>query len=331
MKTKAKKKLSRVCSFSMIVIFCMAIFVVQAKAEYPDQQIRYVLHVKPGGATDVLARKLAAGMRKEIGQTVVVENRPGGKSALQMAALTKAKPDGYTIGSVTASHIGAFNKTLKRYDIDSIDWVARIVIDPYLIAIRADSPIKSLKELVKFVKQNPGELKVAGFYDGSGGHIAWEIFAKIAGIKRKDIKWIPYKSVKQAVVAVLGGHSDVTVSYVGLTREYVTTGKLRILGIMADKAPELMPDIPTYKEAGFDVDTGWQQFRGIIAPKGMDADKKARLAKIIEKVMEQPDFKEYLSNAQLNYGFMGPDEFNEFVQKQNVITKNWLKALGLLK
>ncbi len=331
MKPINRKKFFGVCFVAMLVILSLVFAAVPVKAEYPDGQIKYILHVKPGGATDVLARKLAAGMKKEIGQTVVVENRPGGKSALQMAALTKAAPDGYTIGSVTASHIGAFNKSLKRYDINSIDWIARMVIDPNLIAIKADSPIKSLKELVAFVKKNPGELKVAGFADGSSGHIAWEIFAHKAGVERKNIKWIPYGSTKEAVTAVLGGHSDVTVSYVGLTREYVKTGRLRILGIMADKAPELMPDIPTFKEAGFDVDTSWQQFRGIIAPKGMSADKKARLAKLIKKVMEQPDFKEYMTNAQLNYGYMGPDEFNAFVQKQNVLTQKWLKKLGLVK
>jgi tripartite-type tricarboxylate transporter receptor subunit TctC len=301
-----------------------------AAEEYPDRQIRYVLHVKPGGATDVLARKLAAGLQDELGQTIVVENRPGGRSAKQMAVLTKAKPDGYTVGSVTASHISAFNKSLKRYNIDSIDWVARIVVDPYLIAIGAENPIQSIKELVDFVKSNPGELKVAGFSEGSGGHVAWEIFAHTAGFERKDIKWIPYDSVKQAVTAVLGGHADITISYVGLVRGHVETNKLRVLGIMADAAPELMPDIPTFKEAGYDVDTGWQQFRGIIAPKGMPADRKARLAAAIETVMATPDFKKYLNDAQLNYGFMGPEEVRTFAEQQNVLTLDWLTKLGLV-
>jgi len=331
MKAVNKKKYFGVCGIALLVVLSWVFTAVPVMAEYPDGQIKYILHVKPGGATDVLARKTAAGLQKEIGQTIVVENRPGGKSALQMAALVKAEPDGYTIGSVTASHISNFNKSLKRFSIDSVDWVVGMVVDPYLIAIKSDSPIQSLKELVAFVKKNPGELKVAGFADGSGGHVAWEIFADKAGIERKNIKWIPYGGVNEAVTAVLGGHSDVTVAYVGLTREYVKTGRLRILGIMADKAPELMPDIPTFKEAGFDVDTSWQQFRGIIAPKGMSADKKIRLARLVKKVMAQPDFKEYMTNAQLNYGYMEPDEFTSFVQKQNVATQTWLKKLGLVK
>lgn len=309
----------------------LAFIATPVQAEYPDKQIRYILHVKPGGATDVLARKFAAGLQTEINQNVIVENRPGGKSAKQMAVLTTADADGLTFGSVTASHISAFSKSLKRYDIDSVEWVARMVVDPYLIAINADSSFKSLKDLVTYVKKNPGKLTVAGFSEGSGGHIAWEIFANKAGISKKDIKWIPYGSVKKAVTAVLGGHADATVSYVGLVRDHVTTNKLRVLGIMADKAPELMPDIPTFKEAGYDVDTSWQQFRGLIAPKGMSKDKQKKLAALVKKVMSTDAFKKYMNDAQLNYGFMGPDEFSAFSKKQDVSTKGWLKKLGLVK
>lgn len=316
---------------NLLAIFLVVLFASRANSQYPEEQIRYIVHVQPGGAADVLARKLAAGLRDELGQNIIVENRPGGRSARQMAVLTRADADGYTIGSVTASHIVAFNQFLARYDIDSIEWVARLVVDPYVIAVGAESPIKSLRDLVAFVQENPGELQVAGFYDGSGGHIAWEIFANVAGISRRDVRWIPYDSVNQAVTAVLGGHADVTVSYVGLVRGHVTTSRLRVLGIMADEPPELLPDIPTFRQAGFDVDTSWQQFRGLVAPKGMPADHKARLAAAVENVMAQTNFQQYLTDAQLNYGFMGPEQFEAFVQRQNVSAQDWLKELGLME
>ncbi|MFC6674209.1 Bug family tripartite tricarboxylate transporter substrate binding protein [Marinobacterium aestuariivivens] len=302
-----------------------------AAAEYPDEDIRYVLHVSPGGSTDVLARKLAAGLQERLGVNVIVENRPGGKSAMQMAALTKSEPDGYTIGSVTASHISDFKQSSGRYDIDSVDWIARIVVDPYVIAINSDSPIGSLKELVAYTKQNPGQLKVAGFSNGSGGHVAWEIFAREAGIEAGDIKWIPYDSVKGAVTAVLGAHADVTVSNIGLVRAHVLSNDIRVLGIMADERAELLPDVPTFAEAGYDVDTSWQQFRGLIAPKGMPQELQQKLAADVKQVMETPEFKSYLTSAQMNYGFMTPDQFTLFAQKQGKATNQWLEELGLKK
>lgn len=301
-------------------------------ADYPEKDIRYVLHVSPGGSTDVLARKLVPGLQEELGVNVVVENRPGGQTAMQMADLTRSDPDGYTLGSVTATHISKMHLLFKdRYDIDSVDWVARLVVDPYLITVNNDSPFQSLQALDDFVEQNPSEITVAGFANGSGGHVAWEIFAESAGIENQDIKWVPYESVKDAVTAVLGGHADLTVANVGMVRGQVQAGNLRVLGIMADERADLLPEAPTFKEAGYDVDTSWQQFRGIIGPKGMPMARKQKLASAIKKVMATQEFQDYLTSAQLNYGFMPPKEFAQFAQKQNEATLAWLERLGLMK
>lgn len=116
-----------------------------ARADFPDKPIRYLLHVSPGGATDVMARKLAIAMEKILGVPLVVENKPGGRGATQLAELAAAKPDGYTIGAVTSTHIGAFNQTLKQYKVDSFDWIARLVNEPYLIVVNKDSKITSMR------------------------------------------------------------------------------------------------------------------------------------------------------------------------------------------
>ncbi|MFC6674180.1 tripartite tricarboxylate transporter substrate binding protein [Marinobacterium aestuariivivens] len=300
-------------------------------AGYPERDLRYILHVQPGGATDILARKLAAGLQDRLGVNVIVENRPGGKSARQMAVLTKSDPDGYTIGAVTASHISDFNQSSGRYGVDSIEWLAGLVLDPYLIAIDGESPVQSLKELVAFAKQNPGELKVAGFSRGSGGHVAWEIFSQSAGLESGDVRWVPYDSVSSAVTAVLGGHVDVTIAHVNLVRSHVLLKDIRVLGIMADERAELLPDVPTFAEAGFNIDTSWQQFRGVIAPKGTPLEVQQKLAAEIRLVMATPEFSRFLESAQLNYGFMTPGEFARFARKQDQATKFWLEHLGILK
>lgn len=303
-----------------------------AMADYPEEDIRYVLHVSPGGSTDVLARKLVPGLQEELGVNIVVENRPGGQTAMQMADLTRSDPDGYTLGSVTATHISKMHLLFKdRYDVDSVDWIARLVVDPYLITVNSDSPFQNLQALDDHIAQNPGEITVAGFANGSGSHVAWEIFAESAGIESQDIKWVPYESVKDAVTAVLGGHADLTVANVGMVRGQVQAGNLRVLGIMADERADLLPEVPTFKEAGYDVDTSWQQFRGIIGPKGMPMERKQKLAAAIKKVMETQEFQDYLTSAQLNYGFMPPKEFAQFANQQDQATQAWLERLGLMK
>ncbi|MPZ39998.1 MAG: hypothetical protein GEU95_18465 [Rhizobiales bacterium] len=302
-----------------------------AAAAFPEKPIHYVLHVSPGGATDVLARVLATALEKQLGQTVVVENRPGGSGARQMAALEKGPNDGHVIGAVTASHIAIFQQRLKEYNIDSVEWVAQMVVDPYLFAASPNAKFQSLEELAAYAKANPGKVKIAGFELGSGGHIAWEILSASMGLPRDAIIYVPYRSVKDGIVATLGGHADFSIGYVDLVLPYATTNKLNVIGVMSDKRSDLLPNAPTIKEAGFDADTDWQQFRGIIAPKGTPPDRQQALAEAIRKAMETPEFKKYVKDAQLMPEFRGPGAFRAFVKKQDDLTRDWLQKLKLAK
>jgi tripartite-type tricarboxylate transporter receptor subunit TctC len=317
---------------SWVTLAAALAFAWSAQAQqYPDHPIHYMLHVSPGGATDVMARKLGNGLERVLGQPVVVENRPAGRGAAQMAEITGAKPDGYTLGSVTNTHIGGFNQTLKQYNIGSVDWIAKLVQEPYLYVVNKDSPIKSLGDLAGAIKSKGGGFVVAGFVRGSGSHLAWEMFAKAAGFPSRNVNWVPYDSVGDAVTAVLGKHGEVTIAYLDLVKDHVEAGNLRVIGVMAVKRLDQLPDVPTFREQGFDVDTSWQQFRGVIGPKGLPADIKDKLVKSIEQVMNSDDMKKYMSESNLVYDFMGPAEFTAYAEQQDRITKDWMKTLGLVK
>jgi tripartite-type tricarboxylate transporter receptor subunit TctC len=294
---------------------------------YPSQQINYILHVQPGGATDIMARRLAEAIQNETGQTVVVENRPGGSGARQMAVLTRAEPDGYTIGSVTSSHFGMFAQT-GQFDIDDVEWACSLVLDPFLLAMRSDSGIDSMQELVDRARENPGQLSVAGFGEGSGGQIAWKMFEESAGLTNDEIVWVPYDSVGDAVVAVLGGHNDVAIAYVDLVRQHVEAGTLQVIGIHADETPEALEGVPTYTEAGFDIDTSWQQMRGIIMPPGTPLDVQQQFCDVVERAMQSDDFRRYLVDAELIVGFRGPEGFAGLAQQQDQLTRDWLERLN---
>lgn len=296
-----------------------------------DHPIRYLLHVSPGGATDVMARKLSNELQKLNGMVFVVENRPGGRGASEMTELKRAAPDGTTIGSVTNTHIASFHQTLKQYSVDKVDWIARLVSEPYLFVVRKDSPIHSMQDLVKAIKADPGQFIAAGFVRGSGSHIAWEMFMHAANLPSNSVNWIPYDSVGDGVTAVLGGHGSVTVAYVDLVKDHVTAGNLRVIGVMTDKRLEELPDVPTLKEQGLDVPTTWTQWRGIIGPSGMPDDVKQKLANAVEKAMNSDDIKKYIHDSSLVYDFEGPAQFTQFAKEQDKITVDWLTKLGFIK
>lgn len=300
-----------------------------ARAEYPERPISYILHVSPGGATDIMARKLASSLEKILGQPLPVENKAGGRGAAQLADLRKAKPDGYTIGSVTSTHIGAFNQTLKQYDIDSFDWIARLVNEPYLVVVRNDSKLKTMKDLVDAANAKPGGVVMAGFVRGSGGHFAWEIMAKAANLESNKVRWVPFDSVGDAVTSVLGGHAEVAIAYVDLVKNHVAAGNMRVIGIMSDERVPQMPDAPTLAEQGYKADTSWQQMRGVIGPKGIPDAVKEKLAGAIKQALETPDMKTYINESSLVPAFLGPKEFTEYAKQQDTVTKQWMQALSL--
>jgi tripartite-type tricarboxylate transporter receptor subunit TctC len=213
--------------------------------------------------------------------------------------------------------------------VDSFDWIARLVNEPYLIAVRSDSKIKSMKDLVEAANAKPGSVVMAGFVRGSGGHFAWEIMAKAANLESQKVRWVPFDSVGDAVTSVLGGHAEVAIAYVDLVKNHVAAGNLRIVGVMADERVPQFPDAPTLKEQGINADTSWQQMRGIIGPKGMPAPVKSKLAEAVKQVMNTPDLQTYMSESSVVPAFLGPDEFTAFAKKQDEVTKQWMEDLGI--
>lgn len=294
---------------------------------YPGGDIRYVLHVEPGGATDVMARRLAEQLQKSLNVNVIVENRSGGSGARQMAQLSRAQPDGLTIGSVTASHLGMFQQS-GQFNIDSVEWACNLVLEPYLLAVRTDSGIDSLDDLVEQAKAAPGSVSVAGFGEASGGHVAWLMFDEAAELEEGTINWVPYNSVGDATTATLGGHNTVAISYIGLVKQHVEAGTMKVIGIMSDTRSSIMPDVPTYAEAGFEVDTRWQQFRGIIVPENTPVEAQEALCAVVDEVLQTPELQAYISESDLVPGYMPPAQFTDFVKAQEEATKTWLARLG---
>jgi tripartite-type tricarboxylate transporter receptor subunit TctC len=313
---------------SVVMVFVLFFGTVQAQDKYPTKPITIISHTAAGSPTDLMARQLGKAAESFLGQPVIVENKPGGGGAMQVAALLSSPADGYTLAAVTPTQIGAWESTLKgKFNIDQFAWITRVEIDPYILVVQADSQWKTLKEFVEYAKKNPNKLRVGGYGSvGSGHNVAFNILAKAAGIQAV---WMPYEGTNAAVTALLGGHIDAANSNPGQVTQQVEAGKLRILGVMAEKRLKDLSNVPTYAEAGYPVDAGWSQFRGIFGRKGIPQPIQAQLSEVFIKAIKSPSFQDYLKKTNQEDGSMDLTTFTEFIKGQKKLTTEWYQELGI--
>jgi len=300
----------------------------QAAASFPDKPITIVVHTGPGSSTDIFARELAMAAEPVFGQPVVVVNRPGGSGATQMALLKEAKPDGYTVGVNTASHLTAMRTNLKDvYKWQDFSWITLNQLDPYITVVSADSPYKTLKDLFDAGKEAGASLKVGGFGTvGAAHNIAFNMLADEAST---PFTWVSYTGGPQAMTALLGKHIDAVNTNPGPALQFAEAGRVRVLGILDDQRAGSLPDTPTYTEAGYKVDTTWKQIRGIYGPKDIPMDVQEKLAAGFFKAMEAPSFQKYMDVSAQIAGDKSTTEYTEFIDQMDQIGYEWLKKLGV--
>lgn len=322
-----KNKLQRACAFALFATSILLLPFVARADDFPTKPITIVAHTAAGSSTDLFARELAQAATPIFGKPVVVVNRPGGSGATQMALISSAAPDGYTVGVNTSSHVTAMLTNLKgTYTPADFSWIALNQIDPYILAVHADSPYKSLKDLVEAAKGGQ-RVKIGGYGAvGASHNIAVQILADKADM---PVTWVSYPGSGDAATAVLGKHIDAVSINPGGTLAFVAAGRIKILGVMSDSRVSSLPDVPTYAEAGYDVDTSWKQIRGLYGPKDMPEDIQKKLADGFRKAMETPRFKEYMKRSALEAGDLGPGEYRSFIDDATKKTQQWLTKLGI--
>jgi len=265
------------------------LFAVSAAAQaFPVKPIRMVVPYPPGGSADMLARSLAAAMFQDLGQAVVVENRPGAGTALGTREVAAAHGDGYTlmIGTVTSHAMNpALNPRIGYDPVRNFTPIAPVATIPFALVTRSSLPVKSYGDLIALGRTAPGTLSYASAGVGTSNHLAGELLQSMTGIR---LNHIPYKGSAPALNDLLGGHVDLMFDLVLTATKQVQAHTLRALAVTSAKRSTQMPDVPTFAELGlpaFDV-SAWF---GIFAPAGVPSDVVEKLNASIRAAIRSPD------------------------------------------
>lgn len=292
--------------------------------QYPTRPVTILCWSAPGSPVDFYARILAKLLAPELGQNVVVENRTGASGLIMVNTLVKAPADGHTIAANTLTLATLFSEPNANFKPEDLQMIARSQIDPFGLIAHTSTPFKTLEDFVSFARKKPGFINVGGPFAMSAHRVAWEVFSEAAKIKAT---WVPYPGGGPVLTAVAGGHVDAAATNPGNVKPMIVAGKVRVLAVSSDKRLEDFPDVPTYKERGWDVVR--YQWRGIMAKAGTPKSIVDRLAAAIQKAQQTPEWKAYLKQVTQLDGYQGPDEFRAQLIKDMRETEAVKKKLGL--
>ena len=274
---------------------------------YPDRPIKIVIPYGPGGGTDNLVRMLVPALTKSLGQTVVVENRPGAATVIGTELVAKAEPDGYTLLASDSAFVinpSLFKDKLPFDTLKDFTGVTMMATAPVLLVTHPSVPAKSLAELLAAAKAKPGSLNYASGGNGTSTHLAAELMKLAAGV---DITHIPYKGTGPAMNDLLGGQVNMQFAGISTAKQHVEAGKLRAMALTGEKRNPAMPDVPTFSEVGVkgvDADSYW----GVYAPAGTPPEIVKTLNEHFVKALKSPEIAK--RTAELGYLPMGntPEE-----------------------
>ena len=312
---------------SGIALAAMLVAATAVAQEFPTKSVRLLVPFPPGGAGDTLGRAVAQPLTKQLGQTVVVENRVGANTVIATEAVYRAPADGYTVGLMATSFTvnpAAYAK-LPYDSVRDFSGVTRLASNPLIICTHPALPVKTVKELVALAKARPGELTWGVSSIIGGGRIAGEIFTERARIRMTNV---PYGGGAPAAIAVMGGHTSMLIGNVLDCSPYVATGRMRPIAVTSATRAPTLPDVPTLAESGypgFEV-TNWF---GTIVRSGTPRPVVDKLSAEIGRALRLPETTEMLGRLGLTPTPMTPEKFDEFLRGEMESNGKIIRALNI--
>jgi tripartite-type tricarboxylate transporter receptor subunit TctC len=295
--------------------------------DFPTKPVRVVVSFTPGSATDIVGRIVTAKLGEYWGQPVVVENRSGAGGAIGSAAVSKSAPDGYTLLINSSAHSvnPAIFANLPYDTVKDFTDIAALAIQPNVLVVAADSPYKTLADLLAYAKANPGKLNFGHAGIGSGTHLNTEKLLSQAGVTATVV---PFKGTPEVVAAILSGSVDCYWVPISAGLSNIRGGKLRALAISTAKRNPQLPELPTTAEAGVKGAETALWF-GLWGPPGMSRDLVAKISTDVRKAVADPGVREKLLNLGNDTLDMSPGEFSAFIREEIDVNKRILAAAGV--
>ena len=318
-----------ISTFAVLLVFLLGPSVKSFGQEsFPNRPITIVAPFPPGGVADLTARPVAAAMEKVLKNPVVVANKTGAAGAVGMSFVANSKPDGYNLlmALSSISIIPEADKLFDRkpaYTMDQLIPIALISADPTVFVVHADRPWKSVKEFIEDAKKRPGEIS----YSSSGVygtlHMAMELLTHAAGI---GLKHVPYSGAGPALTALLGGHVDTLASGPAVVIPQIKAGKLRPLAGWGAKRVAALPDLPTFKELGYDIE--FYIWAGLFAPRGTPDPVMKRIRESVKQAVNAAEFKAAMEKLETPIAYLDAPEFQKFWDKDAKMLADAIKRVG---
>ena len=301
---------------------------VLAQGFTPTRPVEAVVHTGPGGGSDLLARAVALMIEKEklLPVRLQVVNKTGGGGAVAAAYLAEKKGEAHTIGFFTGVWLtNPLTSAEAKVTLKDLTPVVRLVLEPALIAVKADAPFKTLADFVNAAKQKPGELKQSGGSITSRDNVVRQQLQKAGGARWQ---FISFPGGGERIAALLGGHVNMMVIEPAEAGEHIRAGNMRVLAQVTDSRLSAFPNVPTLKEAGFNV-TPVPQVRGVVAPPGIPRENVAYWEGVFKKLTQTESWKKFLADNQFEDGYQNATELTKFYDQFTGQMKGILQEAGV--
>jgi len=295
-----------------------------AQQDYPNHMLKLYVPMAPGGANDIFARIVGQRLTDRLGQSVVIDNRPGAGITVGTNIAAKSVPDGYNmliINSIMLSASPALYKNLSYDPVEDFVPVGTLAVAPYVLVVAADFPAKNFKEFIDLMKANPGKYNYSSSGVGSSPHLIAELFKRETGVNASHV---PYKGGGPSVVGILSGDAAFTFESIATVMSMIKSGKMRLLAVTSAKRMSMFPNAPTLAESGvtgFDVVAMY----GLVVPKGTPKEYVQRLSNEVEVVKQAPDVKDAFLQQGAETVSLPPDALSAKIKSE---VANWSKVIN---
>jgi len=310
----------------LLVVACLCASTLSFAQAWPVKPVRMIEPIAGGGSTDAIARLVGTKLGEIWGQTVLVENRPGGSTMIGAEVVARAAPDGYTMLMATSAFPANFSLFRKvPYKLSDFAPVSNVAESPNVLAVHPSVPAKSVKELIALLRSRPGQINYGSGGVGGSTHLAAELFKLLAKV---DITHIPYKGGGPAVTDLLGGQISMIFGNLPAVLPHVNTGRINVLAIASAKRSQTMPNLPTMDEAGvrdFEAST----WAGLLMPAGTPQPIINKFYADLQKIYAQPDMRERMATGGFEAIGNSPKEFAAYIDMEVARWEKVIRAAGI--